>query len=333
MRWARSPTASSSSSHRGRRRRRSRMAWPPAWSSRGMRPRTVARSRGSPPGSRPRSRPWRPSARRAAADTPGRDRAPRIALVVGGDMPTLVPAVLRLLVDGLAADPELAAMTLEAPHPSPLPMAVRPGAALAAIDQILGSTGRRSLRALLDFVPSATLPATTWRALDPAGVTLLDVDTPADIRADRPMAAPIEAMGAFHSPVAPMATTATRSTPCRPRGHGGRWHGGNACRLSAAPVRRRIQAIARPPIRRRPMLRATVALLATKVPWATCWPRGRAFSAPTRRRSWPDAGHRYRNRAGSSPQRRRSCPGDGRRVGDGRIHRLSGDTPPREPDG
>jgi len=112
-----------------------------------------------------------------------RDEAPRIALVVGGDMPALVPDVLRLLADALAADPSLVAMTLAGSHPAPLPLVVRTQAARTAIDAILASGGRRSLLALLDVVPSATLPEAVWRPLDPSGATLRDIDTPADLPA------------------------------------------------------------------------------------------------------------------------------------------------------
>ncbi len=117
----------------------------------------------------------------AAAVTLMGDEPPRIALVVGGDMPALVPAVLRLLVDRLAAEPALAAMTLAAPRPAPLPVAVRPDAVRAAVDAILTSGGRRSLLAPLGIVRSAALAAEEWQALDPEGDSLRDIDTPADL--------------------------------------------------------------------------------------------------------------------------------------------------------
>lgn len=144
----------------------------------------------------------------ATADTPVRDEAPHItgvgatdgvtagatagwevgwegvALVVGGDMPSLVPGVLLLLAERIAADPSLAVMTLAASDPAPLPMALRPDAARAAIGAILASGGRRSLLALVDAVSSATLPADDWRALDPPGATLRDVDAPGDLTGD-----------------------------------------------------------------------------------------------------------------------------------------------------
>jgi molybdopterin-guanine dinucleotide biosynthesis protein A len=117
----------------------------------------------------------------AADATPVGGEAPLIALVVGGDMPTLVPAVLRLLVERLAADPALAAMTLAASRPAPLPMAVRPAATRGAIEAILASGGRRSLLAPLEVVPSSVLSADDWRRLDPTAATLRDIDRPADL--------------------------------------------------------------------------------------------------------------------------------------------------------
>jgi molybdopterin-guanine dinucleotide biosynthesis protein A len=123
------------------------------------------------------------SAAGAGPSGAGQGDAGLVALVVGGDMPTLVPGVLRLLADALVADPSLAAMTLATSRPAPLPMAIRPDAARTAIDAILASGGRRSLLALLEAVPSAELPADRWRALDPSGTTLRDIDTPADLDA------------------------------------------------------------------------------------------------------------------------------------------------------
>ena len=105
-----------------------------------------------------------------------------VAIVAGGDMPTLVPAVMASLVKRLAVDSALVAVTLAAPHPAPLPMAVRPGPARAAIDAALASpTGARSLRTLLELVPSVRIAEADWRPLDADGATLRDVDAPADL--------------------------------------------------------------------------------------------------------------------------------------------------------
>lgn len=102
------------------------------------------------------------------------------AIVVAGDMPTLVPAVLHALLDALAADASLGAVTLEVDPVSPLPAALRPPVAGPAVVALLAAD-RRSLRALLEAVPAATLAAATWRAIDPDAATLRDIDTPADL--------------------------------------------------------------------------------------------------------------------------------------------------------
>jgi molybdopterin-guanine dinucleotide biosynthesis protein A len=107
-----------------------------------------------------------------------------VALVAGGDMPSLVPAVLRLMADRLLADAASAAATLETDPPSPLPMAVRPIPALVAARALL-SEDRRSLRSLLDRMSSFVVAADAWRALDPARLTLVDVDTRRDLPASR----------------------------------------------------------------------------------------------------------------------------------------------------
>lgn len=113
------------------------------------------------------------------------DPATTIALVVGGDMPALVPSVLRLLVGAVAADPSLGAATLEADPPSALPMAVRPSLAGPATAALLAQD-RRALRGLLALVPSTAVPAHAWRAFDPDGRTLRDVDAPEDLPGDLP---------------------------------------------------------------------------------------------------------------------------------------------------
>ena len=103
-----------------------------------------------------------------------------VAIVVAGDMPTLVPAVLALLAGTLARDPSLGAASLETDPASPLPAAVRPSVAGPAAATLLAAD-RRSLRGFLAGVPTAIVPAGDWRALDPDGVTLRDVDTPDDL--------------------------------------------------------------------------------------------------------------------------------------------------------
>jgi molybdopterin-guanine dinucleotide biosynthesis protein A len=105
------------------------------------------------------------------------------ALVVGGDMPWLVPGVLRLLAEHLARNDAPAAAVLEGDPLPTLPVALRASVAAPAARALLAAD-RRSLRALFDEIGFETIPAATWRALDPAGATLADVDTPADLAPD-----------------------------------------------------------------------------------------------------------------------------------------------------
>ena len=102
------------------------------------------------------------------------------AVLVGGDMPSLLPAVLTVVLDTLDSEPALGAVTLEAEPTASLPMAVRPPIVAPAATAMLAE-GRRALRGLLARVPSSVVSAAVWRALDPAGRTLLDVDTRRDI--------------------------------------------------------------------------------------------------------------------------------------------------------
>jgi molybdopterin-guanine dinucleotide biosynthesis protein A len=111
-----------------------------------------------------------------AALPPGIERT----VLVGGDMPALVPAVLDALLAALDADPVLGAATLEAEPPASLPMALRPGPVAAAAAALLAGD-RRALRSVLARVPAVVLPAGAWRALDPDGATLRDVDTRGDL--------------------------------------------------------------------------------------------------------------------------------------------------------
>jgi molybdenum cofactor guanylyltransferase len=115
-----------------------------------------------------------------------------LAMVVGGDMPRLVPAVLRSMLDHLAQARGTDAVLLEQgpwsaeaeggrpPRRAVLPLAVRVDVAARAATMALDS-GDRSLQALVDRLAHVELPASTWLPLDPRASTLLDVDTTADL--------------------------------------------------------------------------------------------------------------------------------------------------------
>lgn len=111
-----------------------------------------------------------------AAAAPGID----LAVVVGGDMPWAVPAVLAALLAALEADPALGAATLEAEPAAILPLAVRPSLVAPAAAALLAD-GRRALRGVLLRVPAGMVSAEAWRALDPRRLTLRDVDLPRDL--------------------------------------------------------------------------------------------------------------------------------------------------------
>jgi molybdopterin-guanine dinucleotide biosynthesis protein A len=105
-----------------------------------------------------------------------------LAIVIGGDMPWVLPAVLTTLLGALDADPTLGVATLEAKHTATLPMAVRPSLVAPAAAALLAQD-RRALRGLLAAVPAGVVPADIWGALDPNALTLRDVDLPGDLGA------------------------------------------------------------------------------------------------------------------------------------------------------
>jgi molybdopterin-guanine dinucleotide biosynthesis protein A len=121
------------------------------------------------------------------ANALGLVRVPR-AIVIGGDMPAVVPEVLVAMLDRLVVEPHVQAVTLEGPPAEGaariprqvLPLAIEVDAARAAARAAM-IEGERSLQRLLDRLLNAELQAGAWSALDPDGKSLLDVDTLADL--------------------------------------------------------------------------------------------------------------------------------------------------------
>jgi molybdenum cofactor guanylyltransferase len=105
-----------------------------------------------------------------------------IVVAVGGDMPTIDPAVLRLLVRTLAAgSTSVEAVTLGAAgRLVPLPAALRTAAATDAAARLVGD-GERRLRRLFERLSTRVVHEPAWRHLDRAGATLRDVDRPEDL--------------------------------------------------------------------------------------------------------------------------------------------------------
>jgi molybdenum cofactor guanylyltransferase len=99
-------------------------------------------------------------------------------VVVGGDMPSLVPAVLERLISAL--DGHEAAVLADETGPRPLPIAIRPSAASPAVERLIAG-GERRLRALISELDAEVIPPSIWRRDDPAGATLTDIDSPADL--------------------------------------------------------------------------------------------------------------------------------------------------------
>ncbi len=104
-----------------------------------------------------------------------------LVVVVGGDMPSLRPDVLDLLIRTLESEPEMGAIVLRSRGDlAPLPAAVRAGVTTDHARRLLGD-GERRLRSLFDRLPTRSLDETEWRPLDPDGYSLRDVDRPEDL--------------------------------------------------------------------------------------------------------------------------------------------------------
>jgi molybdopterin-guanine dinucleotide biosynthesis protein A len=100
-------------------------------------------------------------------------------VVVAGDMPSLEPTVLTRLIEALGPSTEVALLELDG-RALPLPMALRPAAAMAVAGRLLAS-GERRLRALAEALAAHVIAEATWRLDDPGGATLRDIDTQADL--------------------------------------------------------------------------------------------------------------------------------------------------------
>ena len=105
-----------------------------------------------------------------------------LAIVAGGDMPTLSVDVLMAMVRALVASEESADACILVRHgvERPLPAALRNGAATQAARRILAED-ERSLRALMAVLRTRRLEEAEWRGLDPHGATVVDVDLPGDL--------------------------------------------------------------------------------------------------------------------------------------------------------
>lgn len=103
-----------------------------------------------------------------------------VALLGGGDMPTMQLAVLLELLGVLVEARVDAAAIHDGERVRPLPSALRTAAAVEAAHALLHA-GAHRLGDLLDALRLAAIDEPTWRALDPEGATLHDIDRPEDL--------------------------------------------------------------------------------------------------------------------------------------------------------
>ena len=106
------------------------------------------------------------------------------ALVVGGDMPELVPAVLEELLRCGRETGAVAVALADAGDARPLPCGVAAHPALEAAARLL-ATDRLRLRDLLAEVRTVVIDEPSWTVFDPERRTLFDVDEPSDLEAGR----------------------------------------------------------------------------------------------------------------------------------------------------
>jgi molybdopterin-guanine dinucleotide biosynthesis protein A len=104
-----------------------------------------------------------------------------IAVVVAADAPWLESRLLRLLADELAGAPTSAAAAVESDRgPQPLVAAYR--SEVAGVARTLLETGERRLGALLDAISVRSVDASVWRAVDPSGRSLRNLNRARDVR-------------------------------------------------------------------------------------------------------------------------------------------------------
>ena len=108
-------------------------------------------------------------------------RAP-LVMVVGGDMPTLVGDVLAAMLAELDGHGRVDAVVLQSNGQArPLPMAFRREPALIATASLLDAGAAPAAGAHRGARQPRSSSRRPWRALDPDGRTLADIDEPADL--------------------------------------------------------------------------------------------------------------------------------------------------------
>ena len=101
------------------------------------------------------------------------------ALVLAGDHPLLVPA---LLADLISRRPGADAVVPMGPH-GPEPLVGRYRASLAGVATDLVAAGQGSVKGFLATIDTEWIDEIEWRTFDPAGHSFLDIDTVDDLAA------------------------------------------------------------------------------------------------------------------------------------------------------
>lgn len=103
-----------------------------------------------------------------------------LAVLVAGDMPELVPAVLTEMLRVAREGSADAVALRDGDRIRPLPSVVRVAPALATAEGLL-RRDRRRLRELVGGLDPIVVEEATWRQLDPERRTFVDVDEPHDL--------------------------------------------------------------------------------------------------------------------------------------------------------
>ena len=108
------------------------------------------------------------------------DATPEVVLLVGGDQPSLSPAVLIELAGRIRAGGTAAALADPTGRLRPLPMALALGAATRTAAELLAA-GETRLRALPEALDARILAFADWTRLDPSAASLADIDLASDL--------------------------------------------------------------------------------------------------------------------------------------------------------
>lgn len=105
-----------------------------------------------------------------------------VVLIVGGDMPLVPLRVLEMIAAQLvSSDAPVCGLAVDGVIQQ-LPLGIRRGAVLAHLESQVAA-GERRLGALARLDDALAIAEPAWRALDPSGDSLRDIDTAEDLAA------------------------------------------------------------------------------------------------------------------------------------------------------